>query len=80
MEPTPQAPAPPPCAPAVVLVQPPHALTWRAFVLIVAFIAIIAFAAYTSGRAAKTALDREAAEANLVAQAGIPMALAAALT
>lgn len=79
----PAAPAPPqaPAPPTIIIVEPPRkeTLGWRLFALIVIFIAIVAFAAYMSGRAAKSPEEKEAAEANLVAQAGIPMAVTAAL-
>lgn len=77
----PPAAAPAAAAPQVVYITPPAKTgpSWQVFALIILFIAIIAFAAFMSGRAAASPLERAAAEANLVAQAATPLALSAAL-
>jgi hypothetical protein len=66
-----------------VHVEPPkegHATPrWAMFTLIFVFIAVIAFAAYLAARASKNKTELRSAEATLVAQAAVPLAVSAAL-
>jgi glucose-6-phosphate isomerase len=86
----PQPPQPPPqpqppqpglaLTPQIIVIEVPRRRpSWSAFALVVLFVAVVAFAAYMSGKAAATPTKREAAEANLVAQAAVPLAMTAAL-
>ena len=85
--PQPLAMAPPPTpapAPQVIYVQtePPkdhHAPHWMVFALIVVFIFVIALTAYLASRSSKSKTERRSAEATLVAQAAVPLAVTAAL-
>jgi len=67
-------------APQIIIVEAPRRpLSWAAFALTVLFIAVVAVAAYLAGAAATSPLKRDAAEASLVAQAAVPLAVTAAL-
>ena len=52
---------------------------WMIFALIVIFIFVIGVAAYLAAKVSKSKVEKEAAEATLVAQAAVPLALSTAL-
>jgi hypothetical protein len=80
--PQPAAQPPPqqqPLPQVIIIREPAPKPSGRFFVLIVIFIIVVAFAAYASARATGNPAKRMANEANLVAQAGVPLAVTAAL-
>lgn len=82
LQPQPQQPTmpqqPPSPQPTVVVVQQKRGVDAKMFALIALFIIVVAFAAFMSGHVAKSPAEKGAAEANILGQMAIPMAVIAA--